>query len=56
MQEQYGRTNSTSSSYEKLIIVINIDKINDKKKFQNCSVLFGKGNYGENNKYTDRVL
>ena len=38
------------------IIMINIDKINEKNKFQNYSILFDKGGYSENNKYTDRVL
>ena len=45
-----GQT-SVSSLYEKLIIVINIDKINEKNKFQNYSILFDKGDYSENNKY-----
>ena len=40
--------NSVSSSYERGIIVININKISDKNKVQNYSILFDKGDYSEN--------
>ena len=36
--------------------MIYINQINDKNKFKNDSILLDKGDYSDNNKYTDRVL